>query len=167
VLPIVEIRKATRKDIPILIKFCKDLQDHHEEFNRGPVEGIFELKKNWRPIFRKFLEKRIRARNSRAYVAEADGKVIGHMLVTINKIFSILLHNREVYVEGIYVENAWRGKGIGKMFLKEAERWARERRIYTVGLTVHVNNKDAFSAYRKSGFWEHNFKMNKIVRNRK
>jgi ribosomal protein S18 acetylase RimI-like enzyme len=163
VLPIVEIRRGTKKDIPILIKFCKDLQDHHADFNRGPIEEIFVLKKYWSPIFRKFLEKRIRARNSRIYVAEADGKVIGHMLVTINKLFSILLHNKEVYVEGIYVEKAWRGKGIGKMFLKEAERWAKERKIHTVGLTVHVNNKDAFSAYKKSGFREHNFKMNKIV----
>ncbi len=49
------------------------------------------------------------------------------------------------------------------MLLKEAEVWARKKGLYSISLFVHVGNKSAYAAYRKSGFGEHHLKMAKVL----
>ncbi|MCI0504117.1 GNAT family N-acetyltransferase [Candidatus Micrarchaeota archaeon] len=61
------------------------------------------------------------------------------------------------------VDERHRDRGIGTMLLKEAEVWARKKGLYSISLFVHVGNKSAYAAYRKSGFGEHHLKMAKVL----
>ena len=158
-----KIRKAAHKDIPSIIDCSKEFHACHNALLNENEKKLFKYKKEHLLILKKFLEKWIRARNARVFVAEVDGKIVGYMLATTLKLASSYLHGKEVHIEGIFIKRGFRGKGIGREFFKTAEEWAKEKKIYSIGLTVHVRNKAAFSAYRKLGFWAHNYKMSKII----
>lgn len=159
----IRIRKATAKDIPDIIECSKEFHTCGSALFNENERKLFKFKKNHISILKKLLEKWIRSRNARVFVAEADGKIIGYILATTNKLASVYEHGHEIHIEGIFIRELFRKKGVGKMLLREAEIWAKEKGIYSLGLTVLVRNKNAFSAYKKLGFFAHNYKMSKII----
>ena len=157
-----KIRKATKKDIPYIIEFWKELiACHRKNFWRS--SELFRYKKNSVSLVKKYLTKLLRARNGRLFVADMDGKIVGYAEVSIKKLPPIHVHDREAYVGVIFVDGLYRRKGIGTMLLKEAEKWAKGKGVFSLALTVFYKNKSAYVAYRKFGFREHNLKMSKVV----
>ena len=59
-----------------------------------------------------------------------------------------------VYCSDLYVDDPYRGKGIGKMLLDEVQTAAAKRGIEFVDLVVEENNEEAKSFYKKIGFHE-------------
>ena len=53
---------------------------------------------------------------------------------------------------GMFVVAARRGRGIGTALMQEAIRWARERGVERVELTVYPHNEAAIALYRLFGF---------------
>lgn len=157
------IRKATLDDVPQLMRLWKGLMAYHDR-RYGYGRGIFEYRPNKVAIYLKFLKKQLRRRNAAVFVAELDGKVVGDIMVQVNKLPRLFVHDKEAYIGEIVVDGRHRGKGIGTMLLKEGERWAKKKKMYSIALTVHTANQDALSVYRKSGFKGHHLKMAKIVK---
>lgn len=157
-----EIRKATGKDVPRIIEFWKSLiACHRKNFWRG--QELFRYKKNSVSLVRKYLTKLLRARNGRLFVADMDGKIAGYAEVTIKKLPAIFVHDREAHIGIVFVEERYRRKGIGTRLLKEAERWAKDKGVFSLALTVFDKNKPALLAYKKFGFREHHMKMSKVI----
>jgi GNAT superfamily N-acetyltransferase len=97
-------------------------------------------------------------------VAENQGRIIGHMVVRVNILRPpLFVHGKEAFIEEIFIVESYRRKGIGSLLLQETEEWAKKKGIFSIGLFVSTKNKTAFSAYKKSGFFEHHMKMSKIV----
>jgi GNAT superfamily N-acetyltransferase len=158
-----KIRKATQKDISSIIECSKEFHKCGTALFNEKERKLFKFKKNHFSILKKLLQKWIRSKKAKIFVAEVDGSIVGFMIATINKIASVYEHEKEIHIEGIFIRKGFRRKGIGKKFFEEAERWAKDKGIYSIGLTVLLKNKDAFSAYKKLGFFTHNYKMSKIV----
>ena len=55
---------------------------------------------------------------------------------------------------GMFVVSTHRGRGLGTRLMTEAMRWARERRVERVELTVYPHNEPALALYRRFGFTE-------------
>jgi GNAT superfamily N-acetyltransferase len=55
-------------------------------------------------------------------------------------------------VDELYLDEAWRGKGLGQQALQFAEGWCRGRGIGTLRLEVGRENARALGLYRTSGF---------------
>lgn len=157
------IRKATLADIPRIIELWKALEAYHV-LHHGYGRGIFSYRPDRLALYVKFLKKQLRRRNAAIFVAALGGNVVGHVMVQTNRLPPIYVHDKDAYVCEIVVDERYRGKGIGTMLLKEAERWAKKKGLYSISLFVHTGNKSAFAAYRKSGFKEHHLKMAKIVK---
>ncbi|MFC2154594.1 GNAT family N-acetyltransferase [Candidatus Altiarchaeota archaeon] len=151
------IRKATVKDIKEIVPLWIDLLDFHKKFSKR----MYRFKKNYVEIYKKFLDKCLRARNAQVFVAEKDGKVIGHCIVRIKDIPPIYEVDREAWVDEIVVKKEFRGKGAGKKLLAASEQWAKERGLKELSLTVHSKNKKAIESYTKNGLHQHHIKMSK------
>ena len=158
----VKIRKATRKDIPCVIKLWKSLMACHRKNFWRPRE-LFRCKKNSVSLVRKYITKLLRARNGQVFVAEIDGKILGYAEVSIKKLPAIYVHDREAYIGIVFVDGLYRRKGIGTRLLKEAERWAKDRGVFSLALTVFDKNKPALVTYKKFGFREHHVKLSKVI----
>lgn len=159
------IRKANAKDIPKIVELWKELTvEHRKKF--GYDGEIFKYKKHSPSIYGKFIAKNIRSRNGQVLVGEADG-IVGYVNVGINKLPKVYLHDREVFVYDLYIRKPYRRKGIGTKLMKEVEKWAREKNVFSVGLIVMPKNKAAISAYKKWGVEELYTKRAKVIHNQR
>lgn len=158
----VKVRKAKLKDVPGITKLWQELIACHRKrcMYTGP---IFAYKKNELSIYRKYITKCIRSRNHLVLVAEHDGAPVGYVNSAVAKLGGILLHDKEVHVNGIFIKAGYRRKGIGTKFFAEIAKWGKRKKVFSIGLMCSVPNKDAFKSYRKLGFFEHHFKMSKII----
>lgn len=109
----VSFRNAGRKDVPLILRFIKKLADYEKMSDEVVAdEKTLEM---W--IFDKQKAEVI-------FVLE-DGKEVGFALFFHN--FSTFLGRAGLYLEDLYVDKEYRGKGYGKALLKKLASIAVER----------------------------------------
>lgn len=84
--------------------------------------------------------------------AEAEGRAIG--LCTVQTLVSTAEGGPVGLVEDLVVADAWRGRGVGRQLLAEAERWAGERGLTRLQLLADLDNRPALDFYGRLGWAE-------------
>jgi GNAT superfamily N-acetyltransferase len=84
-----------------------------------------------------------------AIVAEAQGRLIGFALFFKN--YSTFLTKPGLYLEDLYVQDAYRGQGIGKALLKAVAQIAQARGYGRLEWSVLDWNETAITFYQKMG----------------
>jgi len=90
----------------------------------------------------------IRAEESMVLVAEADGDVIGNVLVSVDRGRA----TEHIGVLSICIAHDWRDVGVGSELIAGAQAWARERGLRKVSLGVFPDNGRAIAVYERRGF---------------
>ena len=112
-ISILNFRYAERKDIPLILKFIKELADYEKMLDEVVAdEATLE---EW--IFDK--------QKAEVIFAMENSKEIGFALFFHN--FSTFLGRAGIYLEDLYVQPGYRGKGYGKAILKKLASIAVER----------------------------------------
>ena len=113
-VPKPDIRTATRKDIPALMRLIRAL-------------AVYEKLEHLVVATEKMMEQGLFDEGSRAeaILCSADGEAVGMAIYTHN--FSTFLGRKGLYLEDLFVEPAHRGKGYGKALLVSLARIAQER----------------------------------------
>jgi GNAT superfamily N-acetyltransferase len=84
-----------------------------------------------------------------SFVAEVDGTIVAFALFFTN--FSTFLGRPGLYLEDLYVQPAFRGRGIGKSLLQHLGALAVERGCGRFEWSVLDWNADAIAFYEKMG----------------
>jgi len=108
-----KIRFATEKDIPLILKFIKDLAAYEELLHE--VVATEEILKE--SLFIK--------KQAEVIVGEENGVPVGFALFFHN--FSTFLGKANLYLEDLFVKPSSRGKGYGKKLLSYLGKIAVER----------------------------------------
>lgn len=58
------------------------------------------------------------------------------------------------YLEGIYVEEAYRNQGIGRKLLLAGEKWLREKGCIQIGSDILLDNTNSYQFHKQVGFQE-------------
>jgi ribosomal protein S18 acetylase RimI-like enzyme len=134
----VNVRAATPEDIDLLMALVERLEselpalpyaEDPAEHERGKVEDM--------------------VRDGVALVAEEDGQPIGYALARFGD------HGpTTVYVSDLWVDEAARGRGLGRELLRRISEAAAARGTTHVLLDVDTRNVDALTFYRRLGFEE-------------
>ena len=90
----------------------------------------------------------IRAAEHLVLVAEADGEVVGNILVSVDRGVA----TEHIGVLSITIADGWRDVGIGTELVETAQRWAGERGLRKLSLGVFPENERAIAVYVKRGF---------------
>ena len=106
-------RFARREDIPTILGFIRELAAY--EHLEQEVVATPELLEAW--LFDK--------EKAEVLLAELDGTAVGSALFFHN--FSTCLGRAGIYLEDLYVQPAFRGRGIGKGLLTQLARLTVER----------------------------------------
>jgi GNAT superfamily N-acetyltransferase len=61
-------------------------------------------------------------------------------------------HEYHSYLGFMYVDPAYRGKGINKLILNSLKCWSKAKNVNHLYLEVYADNKPAVRAYEKAGF---------------
>ena len=83
-------------------------------------------------------------------VAETEnGKVRGYIQLSL---YPTLNSEPTTYVGGLVVDAEFRGKGIGKLLMKEAENWSLSHGYQRLKLTSQMHRTEAHEFYKKLGY---------------
>lgn len=106
-------RFAERKDTPLILKFIRELADYEKMLDE--VVADEETLEEW--IFDR--------QKAEVLFAVAEGKEVGFALFFHN--FSTFLGRAGIYLEDLFVQPEYRGRGYGKGILKKLAAIALER----------------------------------------
>lgn len=89
-------------------------------------------------------------RSERLLIAEVDGRAVGYLMLGRN-------WNRTAEIALIIVDAAYRGRGLGARFVREAEAFARERGLRAIQWEAQNDNRNALEfalahEFRIAGF---------------
>jgi aminoglycoside 6'-N-acetyltransferase I len=88
-------------------------------------------------------------------VAEKDsGELIGFLEVSIRPFVEDCETDHVGYLEGWYVESAFRSRGIGREMVRIAEQWAREKGCEEMASDAEVDNGLSLAAHKSLGYIE-------------
>lgn len=153
------IRKATIDDFEAYFaleeKFIKEQNKHTEKYVH-----VISLNKN--KIKLNFNNK-IKQRNKLFLVGIHNKKVIAYFFGEIFQIpTSKYGYNRNKsragYLENVFIQKRYRGKGLFKLFLDEFESFLKEKNVSIIQLHVDYPNY-AKNVYLKNGFQKEVFRM--------
>ena len=87
-------------------------------------------------------------------VAEAsDGKLVGFLEVNLRSHADGCNPSQPVgYIEGWYVAEDYRGRGVGKKLLDEAENWARSHKCVEMASDALIDNELSQRAHEALGY---------------
>jgi aminoglycoside 6'-N-acetyltransferase I len=133
----VEVRRATTADIPGWAAGRADLwpsldaEGHREELVAFlDADGVF------------------------AWVAVEDGAVIGFLEAAIRAYANGCTRQPVLFVDGAWVREDWRRRGIGKAMLDALLAFARERGFDEICTDSDLENTEAHAAFEALGFRE-------------
>ena len=132
------IRKASAEDVPLILKFIKELSIY-EKMSKEVVATKETLRKTL------FGDKSY----AQVLIAEIDQKPVGYALYFYN--FSTFIGKPGIYIEDLYVNPEVRAKGIGKSLFSYIARLAVERKCCRLEWSVLHWNEPSISFYKKLG----------------
>ncbi|HYM53063.1 MAG TPA: GNAT family protein [Candidatus Dormibacteraeota bacterium] len=95
-----------------------------------------------------YIGEMIRGGDGLTLVAEADGEVVGNLLVSLDR----NVVSEHIGTLSICVAADWRDVGIGSAMVEAGVAWARDRGLAKMALGVFPDNERAIAVYERAGF---------------
>ena len=142
------VRAARKKDIPRILELLVQVDMvHHEgrpDLFKGPAtkynaeELDLILTDATKPVF---------------VCENEDGLVLGHAFCAHKQVLgdSVLTDIRTLYIDDICVDEAFRGRGVGKALYEYVRKYAKEQGCYNITLNVWECNPGAQKFYESLG----------------
>lgn len=132
------IRPANRSDVPIILSFIKKLAD----YERLPHEVVATEKSLRETLFGN-------RRTAEVTIGYFKRKPVGFALFFHN--YSTFLGRPGIYIEDLFVDEAYRRRGFGRALLRHVARIATERGCGRLEWSVLNWNEPAIHFYKKLG----------------
>lgn len=137
-IPNFQVRAATKADVPIILAFIKKLAD----YERLSHEVIATEKILNETLFG-------RRRTAELAIGFYKKEPVGFVLFFHN--YSTFLGQPGIYIEDLYVEEAFRRRSFGRALLNYVAQLAQERRCGRLEWSVLDWNEPAINFYQKLG----------------
>ncbi|MBP5607073.1 MAG: GNAT family N-acetyltransferase [Lachnospiraceae bacterium] len=153
------VRFANEEDIPAIMELLKQV-------NRVHYEGrpdLFKLTTKYSP---EELRKILTDENTPVFVcADEDGKVLGHGFCVMQRPENtrLLTDILTLYIDDICVDEAARGRHVGKAIYEHILSYAGQKNCYNVTLNVWNCNPGAMRFYESLGLVPYKVGMEKIL----
>jgi GNAT superfamily N-acetyltransferase len=136
---LLNIRKATHMDIPRIVELYEELTEQKQNTDIETLNRVFD--------------EIISLPNQSYLVAENDNYIVGTAFVQITPNLTHDAHPWAI-IENVVVDSRYHRKGIGRLLMEQAIRYAREAGCYKVSLLSHKKRLEAHDFYRSMGFEE-------------
>lgn len=136
------IRKATEHDLPLIVKLLandslgKQRECYQEPLPESYMNAFSEINAD---------------KNNFLVVMEDNSVIIGTLQLTFIP-YLTYKGGKRALIEGVRIDESYRGKGIGKQLIEWAIEKSRQQGCYMVQLTTDKKRPDALEFYKKLGF---------------
>lgn len=108
----------------------------------------------------------LESKDDRMFIAELDNKIAGLLYTFVDDYkesgYTKGYHRLEIAEISVFPKCSH--LGVGTMLIKEAERWAAEKKITDLSVLVYNFNKNAIKFYEANGYAPYSIKMEKKIR---
>jgi len=158
----ITIEEARPEHVEVIVSLWEELMEIHKNLDDDFFDATVLCDENYEyniseTIKYPFAEKKV-------FVALKNQKVVGYVTVEIVR-FSMLLYNLAplCVIGDMMINENYRKQGIGKLFIKEAEKLANEFNVKKLMLNVFGKNKVSYEYYKQQGFEVMMYRMTKMV----
>lgn len=141
-----EVRKAGLKDLPSILAMSLKLFEYERQWGK-----MFNMKWTYSKAGKSYFQSRIKA--GEVLVANVDAKPVGYLACHAFK-YPFRSVNPLFELENMYVEEAFRGKGLGEKLVASFKLLAKERGAKRIQVGSIFQNAGAIMFYKKMGFME-------------
>jgi GNAT superfamily N-acetyltransferase len=163
------IRPATQDDVHGLIDLFFGLFAYQHQGNPSSFRGLDATADDERNRTREYVLSVLADTNATILVAQTDqGRVAGF----IHAIFQDTPRSpsvpfreqvKQVWIQHLYVAEAFRGFGLGRQLEERAEDWGRERGAERVGLQVWAFAEEAIQLYDSLGYKKESLRLSRSL----
>jgi GNAT superfamily N-acetyltransferase len=140
-MPLIAVREAKSGDFVALLRLLDEMDESMYPGRGHAGEGDI----------RALYEAILADRDQRLLVAEDGGRLVGSAHVMVLRHIGRSLP-RSAVVEGVVVDPAYRGKGVGAALMRAAAEAAREAGCYKLTLTSNLARTGAHRFYSRLGW---------------
>jgi len=140
------VRKATKKDLPILMEFMKGLVEAERPMDPTIKDG---------PVVYYDLSEIMTNEESDLFVVELNNELVASGYAKIKDDRHYLKHKKQGYLGFMFVPEKYRGNGYNKLIMDALLKWCKDRNISEIRLDVYEDNPSAIRAYEKAGLKKH------------
>lgn len=150
------LRKATLKDLPILLAFEQNLIQAERPFDPTLKNGKISYYD---------ISELITNNDSVVFVAEIDNEIVASGYAKIKADRPYLKHKHQGYLGFMFVPKQHRGKQLNKLIIDQLLKWCKSKSVFEIRLDVYDENIPALKAYEKAGFKKHLINMRMDIEN--
>ncbi|HLV34492.1 MAG TPA: GNAT family N-acetyltransferase [Spirillospora sp.] len=142
------IRPAIASDVVAIGKLWEQLVAYHRELDevypRATPQGA--------SLYARSLRDRLNDSHTKVFVAEEDGRLVGYVLgVVVDLLPEMFEQEAGGFLADIFVEEAYRGRGIGRGLVEALVDWFREKGLRHYEWHVAATNYPALSFWAQIG----------------
>ncbi|WP_418604638.1 N-acetyltransferase family protein [Hwangdonia sp.] len=144
------VRKATLKDVPLLLEF---------------EQGVIEAERPFDPTIKTGhityynIPELITSPTSDVFVVEIENDIVASGYAKIKSDRHYLKHKKQGYLGFMFVSEKHRGKQLNQLIIDALLKWCKTRDVFEIKLDVYQDNIPAIKAYEKAGFIKHMINM--------
>ena len=102
----------------------------------------------------------LKSKDHTAFVAETENKIIGWIGAAQTIMLEVMPHCE---INGLVIDENYRGKGVGKLLITKVKQWAKEKGNHKLSLHCNVKRTDAHLFYEHLGFKEIKLQKNYVI----
>jgi ribosomal protein S18 acetylase RimI-like enzyme len=139
----VTFRPVTKNDEADLLRMMRNLAEQE------PGAYYFD-----EPVVRRVLQEFLANPDlGRAWIFYEGVTPVGYIVLTLG--YSFEYHGRDAFVDELYIEPPYRGRGVARQAMQFLEEQAREIGVKALHLEVDHGNIPALELYRGAGYGDH------------
>ncbi|MBB6217185.1 ribosomal protein S18 acetylase RimI-like enzyme [Anaerosolibacter carboniphilus] len=145
-----EIRKATKSDLPTVVSLNDTVQKIHAEAHPHLFKYPVDLS-----ALEAFFEKMIDQLNGLIFITFSDtGDPAGYICAVIHCVPEnpFKFEQRVMYIDQMVVSSAYRNIGVGRMLMEKVEEYAKDLEADRIELGSWMFNQGAHKFFEKLGF---------------
>lgn len=146
----VSIRVAAPADLAVLQRFQQGVVDAERPYDPTLREG---------PLQYYDLTELMANAQTRLLVATVGAEVVASGYARLEPAEPYLKHRTYAHLGFMYVDPAYRGRGINGQLVEALRQWTRAQGVTEMRLEVYADNAAARRAYEKVGFTRHMLEM--------
>ena len=154
------------------MKIIKANLDNFEELKKFKIlskkeelkysETLLPLEKT-KEKYLEFLKIDLEKQGRAVFIAVEDGRIIGMIMGKSYNTISISKYKRKGYISNLYVDKAYRKKGIGEKLIQHTLKWLKKQGVPHATVEIHIKNQAAINLHHKLGFRDYTIKLTKNI----
>jgi GNAT superfamily N-acetyltransferase len=141
------IRESSSSDIESIYQLWLELMEYHKSHHK-----IFRIGDSSKELVLSSLSKRMQQEDTKVFVGEEDGKIIGMIITMYSTGMETFLLNKKGYIAETIISESYRSKGVGSELFLAAETWLRSKGADHIELQVSFVNTKARKFWSENGF---------------